>query len=159
MAKRSAVQPEKKETKEDIRGQGFAQILHDRARASAERLDSLTMSLSTALLGVTFFALSTEVTPALTNNQRLSLLIVLPALGIAVVAGMIGLRADVVRNMHHAVAIQRKEQGEKAESSAAYRKRDRWLKIERVAGRVQQVFFVVGILAVSVYAILRALAS
>ncbi|MBN1430928.1 MAG: hypothetical protein JXB07_21345 [Anaerolineae bacterium] len=158
MAKKTEPQSEagSPKPKEDVRGKGFAQILHDRARASAERLDALMMSLSTALLGVAFFALSTEVSPALTTGQRLLLLVVLPALGISVVAGMIGLRADVRRNLHHAAAVQHKEKGEKAEVTATYRKRDRWLGIERIAGRVQEIFFVIGILAVSCYAILRA---
>jgi hypothetical protein len=158
MAKKPENQSDSRETKEDIRGKGFAQVLHDRARASAERLDALTMSLSTALLGVAFFALSTEITPALTAAQRLSLLVVLPALGISVVAGMIGLRADVIRNIRHAHAIQHKQQDKKAESGAAYRQRDRWLRVERIAGRVQEIAFAAGVVAVAVYAIARTLA-
>ncbi|MBN1428669.1 MAG: hypothetical protein JXB07_09800 [Anaerolineae bacterium] len=63
--------------------------------------------------------------PALTNSQRLSLLIVLPALGISVVVGIIGLRADTLRNLNHALAIQHKERGEKAETASFYRERDR----------------------------------
>jgi hypothetical protein len=144
-----------KERPEDIRGKGFPQILHDRAKDSADRLQSLLLSLSTALVGVAFFALTSEVKPELTGNQRYALLLVLITLGTSVIAGLFGMRAETQRYVFHALALQNKQMHKQAQTDAYFTNRDRWLHIERMVTHVQEIAFVLGIVAIGVYTILR----
>ena len=54
----------------DALGAGFAQILHDRARASSQELHTLLLSFSTGLLAVYFVALNTTKDPAQSRDGK-----------------------------------------------------------------------------------------
>jgi len=134
------------------RGEGFAQILHDRARRSAEQLNKLLVSLSTAILAVYFLALTTGIEPELTNWQTIICIAGLVPMGIATVAGILGLLCDAKRNYLRATALQTEEQEKRDQLFAV---RERWLNYERWCDRSLSIFFVIGVIASVVYLVLR----
>jgi hypothetical protein len=139
---------------EDQRGQGFPQILHDRARGAAEELHRLLISLSTAGVGVFFVSLTGKTEPQLTLVQRVSVLVALLTMAGAALSGIVSWYSDCRRNYFWASALMAKE---RAERSKLYRQREHWLKLAHGAARCLLALFVVGILASMVYMVCRIL--
>ena len=144
--------PADTEYKEESRGKGFPQILHDRARTAAVELHKLLLSLSTGAVAVFFIAITTKIEPVLTFCQRVCLLLGLLSMGFAVLEGIISWHADSQRNYFWALSLQKEEKEEKKEN---YKKRDKYLACERVAANFLVGSFLMGMLFSSVYIALR----
>jgi hypothetical protein len=87
-------------------GEGFPQIVHDRARRAAEELHKLFISLSTAANGVYFIALTGKIEPPLSKAQRLCTVVALLAMAGALGCGLLAWYADARRNFFWASAMQ-----------------------------------------------------
>lgn len=136
------------------RGEGFAQILHDRARESSQQLHKLLLSYSTGLLAVYFIALTATDDAAKPGVQTISAIAGLIATGLAVLTGLIGLYADMKRNYFRASALQAKD---KQRRDKLFHARDCWLLRQRLSIRSLNVFFVFGITSSVIYIIFRIL--
>lgn len=137
------------------RGEGFPQIIHDRARTAAEELHKLLVSLSTASLAVYFVALTSKVEPALTSMQRRSVLGGLGSMALALGCGILAWYADMKRNFYWASAMQHRSRQSRGE---LYARRDRWLRTKTRAVVGLDVFFFVGIACSVTYIVLRVVA-
>jgi hypothetical protein len=137
---------------EDRRGEGFPQILHDRARKSAEQLHRLLVSLSTGAIAIYFLALTTKTEPALSLSQKVAVLASLLAMASAVLGGIRGWYADARRNYFWACALQATDE---LERRSLFEQRDRWIKKRHINIRILGISFVTGVLGSIVYLILR----
>ncbi len=135
-------------------GEGFPQILHNRARESSRELHKLLLSFSSATLAVYFVALTTK-GEGLTSTQTIASLIGLSSMGIAVFLGLLGLFADMKRNYCRGSALQAKDRKKRDE---LYELRDLWLARQRRSVAALNIFFIVGVLASILYMALRILA-
>ena len=70
------------------------QILFDRSRVSGLEMYKLLTQLSTAAVGVFFIALSTNVNPPLTHEQRFTVLSALCFMVFTLLCGVFGMAAD-----------------------------------------------------------------
>ena len=142
------------ESKQNDKGKGFPQILHDRSRDAGLRLHILLISLSTGTLGVYFLALTRKTKPPLTLGQQLSALLGLLTMALALGAGLLNLYADCRRYFHWATALQSEERDRRSQH---YKGRDRWQRIDRLTARVVGVSFACGIVSSIVYMAFRIL--
>lgn len=145
---------EEPEEERELLGEGFPQILHDRARKSSQELHKLLLSFSSATLAVYFVALTTKGEASLTFAQTVVSLIGLSSMGIAVFSGLIGLFADMKRNYYRGSALQAKD-GKKKDD--LYGLRDLWRTRQWRSVAALNAFFFIGILASIVYIALRIL--
>jgi hypothetical protein len=145
---------DKTDEREDHRGEGFPQLLHDRARTAAEELHRLLLSLSTAAVGVFFLALISKADPPLTQIQKASVLIALFAMAGAAFSGIASWYSDCRRNYFWAMALQ---SDEKKSRTQLYQQRDRWLRWERFTARCLIALFIFGVLASMAYMACRVL--
>lgn len=144
----------KRKSERRIVGKGLPQILHDRARKSAEELHKLLLTFSTAILAVYFLALTTKVEPELTDIQSIISILGVLLMGVAVTAGLVSLHADTKRNYFRASAIQTKKQDERDKN---FKLRDRWLLLHRRSSAILLGSFLIGISLSIVYMIARIL--
>jgi len=140
------------ENDEDIRGKGFPQVLHDRARTAAEELHKLLLTLSTGAVGVFFIALTTKIEPSLTELQKACMLGALVLMGVAVAAGIVSWHADAQRNYFWAIALQK---GEKEEKQKTFKMREMYLGRERISTKILITAFSLGMFLSLVYVALR----
>lgn len=145
------------ETPADARGQGFPQILHDRARVSTEELVRLLLTLSTAGVGVFFIALTGKSDPPLTPRQEVAVLVALVAMAAATLCGMLSWFADGRRNYLWATALQTKKGKEDGPRDQLFVRRDFWLALARRAYQLLMLLFGVGIVASLYYLVCRVL--
>lgn len=145
------------ETPADARGQGFPQILHDRARVSTEELVRLLLTLSTAGVGVFFIALTGKSDPPLTPRQEVAVLVALVAMAAATLFGMLSWFADGRRNYLWATALQTKKGKEDGPRDQLFVRRDFWLALARRAYQLLMLLFGVGIVASLYYLVCRVL--
>lgn len=124
------------------RGEGFPQIIHDRARAAAEELHKLLVSLSTGALAVYFVALTSKVEPPLTSMQQGTVLGGLGFMGLALFSGISAWYADMKRNFYWASAMQQHEEHAR---ETLFSRRDLWIRSKTVAILGLDVFFFLGI--------------
>lgn len=141
----------------DERGQGFPQILHDRARVSTEELVRLLLTLSTAGVGVFFMALTGKTDPPLTPRQEVAVLVALVAMSAATLCGMLSWFADGRRNYLWATALQTKKHLKGDPRDQLFVRRDFWLNLARRAYQLLMVLFALGIVASLVYLVCRVL--
>lgn len=141
----------------DERGQGFPQILHDRARVSTEELVRLLLTLSTAGVGVFFMALTGKSDPPLTPRQEVAVLVALVAMSAATLCGMLSWFADGRRNYLWATALQTKKNLKGDPRDKLFMRRDFWLGLARRAYQLLMILFAVGIVASLVYLVCRVL--
>ena len=141
-----------KDNTDDVKGKGFPQILHDRARDAGLRLHSLLVSLATGGLGIYFLALTAKVDPPLTSNQKAAVVVGLTAMATALGSGILNWYADCRRNFHWASALQATQ---KEQKSAHYGSRDRWQRVDRLTASFLGATFLVGIVASAGYICLR----
>jgi hypothetical protein len=153
MQDKPLLESEKSETVE--KGEGFPQILHDRSRSQGSELHRFLLSLSTGTLAVYFLALTGEAKPPLTFPQRRTAIAGLACVALAVASGLLGMYADARRNYFWASALQRKEN--RQERSFLYKRRDQWLKTERISDVILTVSFMIGIIVSLIYMVLRVL--
>jgi len=139
---------------ERLRGEGFAQILHDRARESSQQLHKLLLSFSIGLLAVYFVALTATDDAAKPGVQTISAIAGLGAMGVAVFAGLLGLYADMKRNYFRASALQAKDT---RHCDERYRSRDRWRRRQCWSIWVLNTFFLLGVTSSVVYVVFRVL--
>lgn len=145
------IEPQKKD---DRRGVGFAQVLHDRSRESGTELHKHLLSLSTGTLAVYFLALTARTDPPLSLAQRIVVLVALVAVGIASLSAMVALYADSRRYFYWAFAVQAPTKQEKIEG---YRARAKWMKVRRAAINTLGMSFASGIILSITYLFLRVL--
>ena len=141
----------------DERGQGFPQILHDRARVSTEELVRLLLTLSTAGVGVFFIALTGKSDPPLTSRQEVAVLVALVAMASATLCGMLSWFADGRRNYLWATALQTKKNLKGDPRDQLFVRRDFWLDLARRAYQLLMILFAVGIAASLCYLVCRVL--
>lgn len=134
------------------KGDGFAQILHDRSRAVGTDLVKLVLSLSTGTLAIFFLALTGEAKPPLTLAQKTSAVASVAILGVAVFCGIISMYADTRRYYFWACALQT---ADKQQRDAHYRSRDAWLLSARLLAAAMGISFLLGMLSSIVYGVLR----
>jgi hypothetical protein len=142
--------------KAGTRGEGFPQILHDRARDVGQDLFKLLLSLSTGILAVYFFALTAEVKPALSLSQKVAALVGLSFLSLAVFSGLVSLHADSRRNYFWASALQAPDKERRA---SLYKQRDRWMAVEFRTYLLLVIGFLGGVISSVAYMILRIVSS
>ena len=138
---------------EPSRGEGFPQILHDRARDSAVELHKTILSLSTGMVAVYFVALTTTTGPSLTALQQINVVIGIVVFSLSVFSGLVCSFADVRRNYCWANAIQAKNES----STRFYKLRDRWLKLKNFTWTLTLVLFSLGMAFSLAYMLLRLL--
>lgn len=109
---------------DDQRGQGFPQVLHDRAREAAVELHKHLLSLAVGGVGLYFLALTGKVDPPLTPVQKVIVLFAMISWAVAALSGIISWNADCRRNFFWASALQASDREKRTE---LYRQRDRWL--------------------------------
>src|SRR5262245_46452178 len=78
----------------NLQNQVNPQVLYDRSRASGMEMFKLLTQLSTAAVGVFFIALSTNVNPPLSHDQRQSVLLALCFMVCTLLCGVWGIAAD-----------------------------------------------------------------
>ncbi|MBI3380647.1 MAG: hypothetical protein HY019_01450 [Aquabacterium sp.] len=139
------------------RGEGFPQILHDRARVSTEELVKLLLTLSTAGVGVFFIALTGKSDPPLTPRQEVVVLVALVAMSLATLCGMLSWFADGRRNYLWATALQTKKGKKDGPRDQLFVQRDFWLDVAKRAYQLLMVLFGVGIVASLYYLVCRVL--
>jgi|HubBroStandDraft_6_1064221.scaffolds.fasta_scaffold549442_1 hypothetical protein len=142
--------------REEELGSGFAQILHDRSRATGWEIQKLLISLSTATSGIYFLALTQRAQPPLTLWQKTTAISSLFLMAAATLCGIIGGFADSRRNYFWASALQAPE-NEKERRTRMYRSRNRWLRLERICDILLSLNFAVGVLISFAYMVLRVL--
>lgn len=140
--------------REDTRGEGFPQILHDRAREGAASLHRFLLSLSTGGVAAFFIAVTTDVDPPLSGLQQILVLVALVGLAVATAAGVIAWHADALRYYHWATALQASE----ADKSASYRLHAGYQARKKRAVSTLLVSFTVGIVSAVAYVAARVLA-
>lgn len=139
------------------RGEGFPQILHDRARVSTEELVRLLLTLSTAAVGVFFIALTGKSDPPLTPRQEVAVLVALVAMASATLCGMLSWFADGRRNYLWATALQTKKGPKDGPRDQLFVRRDFWLDLAKRAYQLLMLLFGVGIVASLIYLVCRVL--
>ena len=101
---------EEQENKQDSppygKGEGFAQILHDRSRSVGLELHRLLTSLSTGTLAIYFLALTGEAKPPLTPSQRVCAAVSVFCVAFSAAFGIVSMYADVRRYYLWASALQ-----------------------------------------------------
>lgn len=130
------------------RGEGFPQILHDRARTSGQELHKLLVTFSTGLLAIYFLALTGRDDPADPGLQTIAVLVGLLATGCAVFFGLAAYYCDMKRNYLRASALQA---GDQKARDDLFVSRDLWLGRRRWSIRALNVFFGVGTVAALAY--------
>jgi hypothetical protein len=140
------------QTREDTRGQGFPQLLHDRARAAGSELYRLLISLAIGGVGLFFLALTGKADPPLSFAQRVVVLFAVLSMAVAALSGIACLYADARRYYFWACALQATDEPKRLQS---YKERDRWHRLKRSATKGLIWLFVVGIIASAVYLGLR----
>jgi len=138
--------------REDTRGQGFPQLLHDRARAAGSELYRLLISLAIGGVGLFFLALTGKADPPLSLAQRLVVLFAVISMAVAALSGIACLYADARRYYFWACALQATDELKRLQS---YKERDRWFRLKRFATKGLIWLFVAGILASAAYLGLR----
>lgn len=126
------------------RGEGFAQILHDRSRAAGMDLHRLLISLSTGTLAIYFLALTGEAKPPLTANQKLCAVISVVCVALSAACGIVSMYADVRRYYFWASALQTSD---KPTKRTLYRQRNRWLRRDRTLVPTMGILFISGMLS------------
>jgi hypothetical protein len=144
--------PRDVEEKNEYKGVGFPQILHDRSRNTGNELFRLLISLSTGTLGIYFFALTTEAKPPLTELQQVIALLALSFMAIAVLSGIVSMHSDSRRNYYWACALQPSDKDKK---NSLYKKRDLWIKWEYRTFLFLATGFCGGILSTLAYMVCR----
>lgn len=134
---------ENEKNKELQKGEGFPQILHDRARGAGEELVKLVISLSTAIFSVHFFSITTSLNKY-TSNQKLAIIIAIICMGLSIFAGIITWYADARKNFFWATALQKTD---KSSKTKYYKLRDKWLWITRLNTIVFATAFTSGIVS------------
>jgi len=140
------------ETQEDKRGQGFPQLLHDRAREAGTELYRLLVSLAIGGVGLFFLALTGKADPPLSPRQRLVILVAVLSMAVSALSGILCLYADARRYYFWATARQTNDQSVRSE---CYKQRDRWYRLKRLATKGLISMFVVGIVAAATYMAMR----
>jgi hypothetical protein len=126
------------------------QILFDRSRVSGLEMYKLLTQLSTAAVGVFFIALSTNVNPPLTHEQRFTVLSALCFMVLTLLCGVFGMAADA----HFYESWARSLIGKKPELS--WKHRERANLVRKFFAYAAMVSFFIGILAAARYIFLRA---
>ena len=138
----------------DKRGDGFAQILHNRARQASEEIHKLLLSFSAAMLALYFLALTANKDIALTTVQKLLCMCGVMTMGTAIFIGIIGLYCDTKRNYFWACSMQAEK---KTEKETFYNQYEQWLKYQRLCRPMLFVCFSSGVLISIAYMILKIL--
>jgi hypothetical protein len=138
---------------EDKRGEGFPNILHERARTAAEEFHRLLVSISTTAVGVFFFSLTGRTDPPLTQAQQVVVLVAMFSMVVASTSGIACWHADSRRHFFWARGLQ----AAKSERRTFFAQRNRWMRIERETARALKLGFVVGITASLAFLTLRVL--
>lgn len=133
-------------------GEGFPQVIHDRARTAAEELHKLLVSLSTASLAVYFVALTSKIDPPLTFMQQGTVLGGLGSMALALGCGIFVWYADMKRNFYWASAMR---QTNKQSREELYARRDLWQHMKNKAVVGLDVFFLAGIVCSVTYVVMR----
>lgn len=134
------------------RGEGYAQILHDRARESTLELRKLLISLSTGVIAIYFLSLTGQ------DNSTLSLMakiwsgLSLILMGFSTLSGLLFWYANSVSNYAGGSA----RQAEKKEKQKRFsRMHKRWQTIQNLASFMQMWSFALGIIFSVLYGIER----
>lgn len=135
-------------TQLDNRGEGFAQIIHDRSRDAAQTLHKMLTTLATAALGVYFVSLTRSIQPELTPIQKGTAAIALITMALAAGAGLFGMYADSRRNYHWAKGMQLHEGKEKRPQ---YKQQVIWNRRKKAMASTLGLSFATGIVASLAY--------
>lgn len=130
--------------------------LRERARASAEELQRLAVAVPSAALGVFFLALTQKIEPALTNAERVCLLIAIAGMSISAAASITTWFADAAWNRNLAEAKEAEAANKLPERDAGLKRIARWQRVDAGAGIVFLIAFVPALLATFLYIWLRA---
>jgi multisubunit Na+/H+ antiporter MnhB subunit len=125
------------------------QILYDRSRASGMEMFKLLTQLSTAAVGVFFIALSTNINPPLTHEQRFSVLAALSFMVITLLCGVFGIAADAYFYESWARSLS----GKNADTN--WKHRERANRVRKLFTFAAMLFFLLGAFAAARYIYLR----
>src|SRR5262245_27333216 len=84
-----------------------SQVLHDRAAESAKETRQSIVTLASASLGVFFLALTADITPLLSSQQKVLIAIALVAMASAVFSGLWSAYADAQWSYYWAKEIEK----------------------------------------------------
>lgn len=128
------------------------ETLYDRATESAKETRQAIVTMSSASLGVFFFALTTKVDPVLTFSQRWVVLIALGFMAFSTSAGLWSAWSDARWSYAWGREIENREQ----DTSRWEREKDCWHKQKRWGERYSLLTFAIGVLVGAIYIGLRA---
>lgn len=129
-------------------------ILRDRARASAEELQRLSVMIPSAALGVFFLALTQQVEPPLTDWEQRWLLIAIAGMALAAASAIATWIIDAQWNRH--LATYKEAAPGSAEKASAATSAEAWLAWEKRTLILFAISFVPAVLATFAYIWLRA---
>lgn len=127
--------------------------LRDRARASAEEFQRITVTISSGALAVFFIALTQKVDPPLTSLERGWVLVAIAGMALATLCAIVTWFADAHWNAALAIAKETPDLNLRESMKGTTRF---WRRVEITAGYVFACSFFPGLLAVGVYTWLRA---
>jgi hypothetical protein len=127
-----------------------AQTLYDRSRVSGLEMFKLLTQLSTAAVGVFFIALSTNIKPPLTGDQRQSVIGALCFMVITLLCGVFGMAADA----HFYESWARTLSGKNVDINWKHRERANFVR--KFFAFAAMISFLFGILIAARYVFLRA---
>lgn len=132
------------------------QKLHDRAAESAKETRQAILSLASGALAVFFLSLtsSKEVEPPLNALERVTVLVSLGSMSVAVLAALWGAFADAQWSYLWARAIEQRPEDASFQQAVADR-RDRFHGQKRIAEQFVMWAFALGVLLAALYLTLR----
>ena len=143
-----------------------SQLLHNRAAESAKETRQSIVTLSAGSLAVFFLALTSAITPPLSEAQKATVIIALVAMAAAIFAGLWSAYSDAQwsfcwakeREQIEGVASSVKERTPNSSNNATDtdNKRHWWHKQKRWSEIAALSFFALGVFVASIYIALRA---
>jgi amino acid transporter len=126
------------------------QILYDRSRASGMEMFKLLTQLSTAAVGIFFIALSTNVNPPLTHEQRFWVLAALCSMVTTLLCGVVGIAVDAYFYESWARSLTGKNK------DVNWKQRERANLVRKVFTFAAIISFLLGVFAAARYIYVRA---
>ncbi len=134
-----------------MRNTPTAQKLYDRATESAKETRQAIVTMSSASLGVFFFALTTKADPVLTFSQRWVVLVALCFMAFSTFAGLRSAQSDA----RWSYAWGREIENRKQDAPGWEREKDYWYKRKLWGERYSLLTFAIGVLVAAIYIALR----
>ena len=129
------------------------QTLYDRSRVSGLELFKQLTTLATAAVGVFFIAISTNVRPPLTSDQRTTVLAALFFMTFTLMCGIVGIAVDSYFYESWARFLSGKD------PQSSWKRRERANLLRKIFAFAAMISFFCGVLLAGLYIHLRATAS